>query len=1104
MVAQVYYGALLHQIGTLADTNGLVRDNRFNGLAISDVETSIRQLEPLLDPTSMEAALRDGYCDAVDFITPTYDAAFYQGIDARPGHLAAGLIAERPEARRDVLSALEAHGAALIVGPSGAGKSALMWDTAGAIRHTTRWFQIRRGDSTDTHLLLRLTHALRASSAAPVGFVLDDVGRGLSGIWGGLIREAGVGTGVVLLGSVREEDLFLLPASSRVREVRPKGDDAVAERIWHQLQEQGHTTWAGWREPWFRSDGLLLEYTHILTRGDRLERVLGEQVDSRLLEMRDTELAILRVTSLAGTAGATIDGERLHSLLDVTQGDFVRALRRLVDEHLIGEPNTGQLAGMHQLRSAVLFDLSHAFPPFTRSRTIAESIHAATTKSLEALAAHVVVHFPGETITLVKALAARLENDRDIEVAIAAFSGLGKAYIETTLRHWVTGALQIGLEPTQVTTAVTFAIAGTDLSPLKLPERLVRAIESLRTRSKSDPRSHLLSLLSSDAISAVVISADATGLRALVGALVEMKLSEDLRSAISLAKPDFDTIDLVGAADLVGAVRLIDSQTATAWTDGGVRESLLARVPLEIPWAGPVEIEAASEGRLLRGAIYHVAHSAQIEVHEEVVNLSKRLLGIDPTAAIVAVDAIAADGLPSGTLKFPVATKRIPRENLPASALPEWNRQWIATAARLVGAVSYTEYLQRAHAMLEKLVPVVERTMDGLLRGKVPSGNLLTRLGEVHITSRALTPPAHASPAGSAPKEHVTAIQNLLFACSAELVRRFTELPAGHGAFVMWTGDLLNQIRKAREEPWELIGDVPEKLLQRTESLVTALRLFAAEAGARNAKPTSLWASITRHADRGNAIRLVKLSVERRVRANAADYLRRVNADLVSAGIELELRARPNWNDPLPWPTLELLAIVSLNSPEDWPFWIIEKAPHVRAAVGEGRLIRFVPRVSGFALSRLTSSGVSSIFSSPYVVDDWLDSLAVPRLDDALTRAAASVIDLVIELDGLRCFGLASKERPAVERAVKEDNERQLEDALVAFEALAQGTSVRSLPRYISEEVALMHIAAAKGAAALTHEYLTPGGEALMNLQFELLLGDLALNTCTGKSSQTS
>jgi hypothetical protein len=94
-------------------------------------------------------------------------------------------------------------------------------------------------------------------------------------------------------------------------------------------------------------------------------------------------------------------------------------------------------------------------------------------------------------------------------------------------------------------------------------------------------------------------------------------------------------------------------------------------------------------------------------VHEEVVQLCELLLGLDPTAAVVAVDAIAADNLPSGLSEYAVATKRIHRENLPTKALPEWNKRWIAAAAKLVGTESYSAYLQRAYALLEQLMPVL-------------------------------------------------------------------------------------------------------------------------------------------------------------------------------------------------------------------------------------------------------------------------------------------------------------------------------------------------------------------------------------------------------------
>src|SRR3546814_7338814 len=82
---------------------------------------------------AIERALRDGVCEPVDFLTPLDDPNFYLGVDVEPGHIAAGLVAERPRSRSALVEGIEQRRAALIVGPSGAGKSALMWEAANEI-----------------------------------------------------------------------------------------------------------------------------------------------------------------------------------------------------------------------------------------------------------------------------------------------------------------------------------------------------------------------------------------------------------------------------------------------------------------------------------------------------------------------------------------------------------------------------------------------------------------------------------------------------------------------------------------------------------------------------------------------------------------------------------------------------------------------------------------------------------------------------------------------------------------------------------------------------------------------------------------------------------
>jgi len=1091
VAAQVYYGELLNHIGGLADENGMVKDGRYEGLAISDVEAILRRMEPVLDVASMEIALREGYCDTIDFITIVDDPAFYLGMNTRPAHLAAGLVVERPAARSEVLKMLETQKAALIVGQSGTGKSALMWEVARASRHTVRWFEITRGYSSDAHILIRFTRSLRASSTAPVGFIFDDVGKGKADIWDGLLREARAGSGILLLGSIREEDAFMLTTRSLAGEVRPTMEEDVAERIWRQLSHQNHTTWAGWREPWIQSNGLLLEYTHILTRGERLEIVLGEQIDSRLREARDAELAILRITSLAGAAGAMVDINRLAEVLGLSQNDLSRALRRLIDEHLISEPQNGFLRGLHQLRSAAIFRLCHKYPPPTLSHTIAEAALVVHHSNLDTLAAYVIIHYPKAKDILIKAIATRIERECEPVTLIAALSGLGQAHIEMTLRGWIPEARTLGLESTQITGVVMFAIADADLSDNIFPERIKDSMRLLQTRSMEDPRLVLFTQVSSTTVKQIISASEVSNLRGVLGAMLGIDIPVNIRQVMAELRPCFDGLELVAIADLLGVARLIDPGIPLAWLSNYSPDYLIARIPREVPWAGSVSIETVPEGRLLRSSIFHVAHSVQTDIHDDVVSLCTLLLGLDPSAAMVAVDAIAPGGFLSGTPDYPLASKRIPRENLPPSALPEWNKRWIATTAGLVGTESYTDYLQRSIKLLDKLVPLVEKILDGILRCKTTSSKVLEQLGAVHEASRELTPPKGGEFIGLNTELHTTPIQNILFSCSADMIWRFISLPERYGAYIAWLKDLLRNIEEGKDYPWELVGGYPEKSFTRLKELITSLRLLSAAAGSQGVNPTRLWLAESKAAARGGALSSAVRVIMRQFNKLAMEKLLEIEGRLRNRGIEAELYARPDWEQLLPWPTSEFLAIIDVEYPEDWLLWLDENGEHIQSAIGEHHRLWVIPRIAGIVISQLTVSAIFKLFASPYAVDDWLDELKINRLNDTLTQAAQPVLSLITELDGLRHFNLGTAERPHLEQSVRQENEKALISALGKFEKIAEGTQVQMCLRQLNEECIAGRIDVAEGGNALLHGQLTAGGEALLNLQFTLLTQDL-------------
>src|SRR3546814_14001560 len=134
---------------------------------------------------------------------------------------------------------------------------------------------------------------------------MDDVGRNGPESWGALLKEAMSVPGVVLLGSVREEDVTLIAERARAAEIRADPDDELAERLWRELREAAKTNCPGWREPCKMSAGLLLDYVHILTRAQRLHVLLLDQVAARLSDpYRSLELGYFRYGPLAGCANS--------------------------------------------------------------------------------------------------------------------------------------------------------------------------------------------------------------------------------------------------------------------------------------------------------------------------------------------------------------------------------------------------------------------------------------------------------------------------------------------------------------------------------------------------------------------------------------------------------------------------------------------------------------------------------------------------------------------------------------------------------------------------------------------------------------------------------
>ena len=221
---------LRQRAGALADTNYRATAQAPAVINATDVQHTVDDVLAIVDPDAVLVAVAADLCEPVTFAAVN-SPGFYEGVDVTPGHVGAGLVLERPDVNMEITRALQRRRACLVTGPSGSGKSACAWLAAHEARHAVRWYHVRRAPPEQVHVFLDLARALEASAERPVGFVFDDLGRDLAGGWDALRRLSGGQPGVLMLGTVREEDLYLVSDLAGIPLVRPMLDEPCRPRL---------------------------------------------------------------------------------------------------------------------------------------------------------------------------------------------------------------------------------------------------------------------------------------------------------------------------------------------------------------------------------------------------------------------------------------------------------------------------------------------------------------------------------------------------------------------------------------------------------------------------------------------------------------------------------------------------------------------------------------------------------------------------------------------------------------------------------------------------------------------------------------------------------
>ena len=1006
-------------------------------ISTTEVERRIFERLEAEDPSAIDQALASGALVPVNFTNPVYEPDFYRGVKVKPGHVTANLVLDRPHDVNKVLDALRRRRHVLVSGPSGAGKSALVWLATVAAASQRRWYQITGlATAADAEAIVRFVRARRPTEISPVGLVFDEVGSANSDLWDVLVRELRGVPALYFLGSVRQEDVNLVANQSDTLFIPVILDENLAQTVWKKLSAGNHTNWTHWREPFEQSDGLMLEYVHILTEGKRLATVIEEQVRLREQENRNHELKIIRSTAVLCAHGGDVAASRLFELLDLTPDAANLALKRLIDEHLVRESRPGILGGLHRLRSQALVKASHDETVFLTADTLWRSLSATTSETLPRVVQSVLADSGADNEPqLLRKLADMLGNSHNIDQWTAILTGLGLATLEHHVASFISILDRHGMQRAHWSLASSYADPSLEIPDLTASDqwkRLRSSVLDFRGLPKHDLRAACLEQLPeriepprSDSISQT---------NRLFSCLVPICGGDPIRTALGREFPAARDPDVRQIARLLSTARLIDPDLAEGLVESlGGEQVLFELFRDQIPWTTPPIIEPAGiHGRTVRSNWYQATEQHQPDPHKTVCEICETLIALSPNSDAAASDAVDPMGRIIAVGDFKPWSKNMPRANIPAKARVAWNVAFRQILLARAAADSLTNYTRQMALLVRGTEKVFRSFTEKWIKGKRIS-NADTLASEIKRIVDAVNALAYAAPENppSAMTEPVRAGTNdtlgaLLTGVLGNLIGRLSKLETTK-APAAFAGSLGGKAREHHQSGiWRTMSSPPlkelAKLAERLVDVSCILHEMAHDSG-----PDAIQRIVktTRKAGLGTAVRAAALHCRRLAERRFESRLRELETALGGRGWTARCVSRPiNEHDSPYWPAREVAILLEIeNLATQW-------IPNVENLLSLGKKhlendwpFRTVPVMKGQVLASLALVPSSHMpLPDQNFAREWSDFVDLPLHSSVLLEKFDAAVDACMQISAIiKCRGtkdLHPAEEEVLSRAV--------------------------------------------------------------------------------------
>lgn len=954
-----------------------------------------------VDLDALEAAVTLGLCSPLSHAEPMHDERFYEGVATQPGHVAAGLVVPRADLIGEAVTGIQETSSVILTGPSGVGKSALLWSVPQALPGVL-WFRVNRLSPADVPEILRLCRSHRVSDANPIGLLIDAAGTGLFEGWSVLREEVAATPGLFSVSTSRHEDLISLGDLSGCTTIGVTLDEDSAEAIFNGLRDRNATDSPYWREAYEQAGGLTLEFTHMLTRGQRLSSVVTEQIRRRVAERRNVELNLLSLTATADRWSTSIPVERAAEACGVSQLELRQPIARLAEEHLLIERN-GTISGVHQLRSIAISDAIHNQPPPTLEHTINRLLPALEPEQIKRFIPNALRDEP----QLDQLFHDAALDERNGAVELAAYlRGLRLFDFYERALNWNSIAQQRGVPPVHEPIAQLFAIAGAAV-PDFFPDEVNRAVSDMTAAPEAARGSTVISAAGAQRFAEALATTD--DLRVATELLFELgrgepEMASECQSRFSTPNPLLEAVQrapVEQVADLVVTANFIDPSLAQTFVDSsGGEATLMAKIRDHDPWIIELRIIDSVDGPVAYARSLHVSDAVHGDPHDRVIALGRLLMRCFPRTTHVDVKLILPGGHDYQIGEHQLGSTNLRREYDHSELEVAWNQERMRVTNAVLGATD-TERLAVALPLLvttAQLTTILGNAFAAADVRHIDTNQLADQINSLDDQAKQIRPRLNSRERLlniDGDKESGSVITDPLSGLVTDLTGnifpRLTTLdnPAALAAHLS-DQVIAKSLRRAQEEPWHLLGydTFPESLRSIEDNLDNILAVVAVLAADSSANVGLIRAA--RAGGHQGALRRAAEAARRLTRRQL--QARKTQLEQVGKDLGQQLRVFMSKDDQYQLVSERLVAI-DVPSLIDWSYALEETRTAIQDAGLPGEKFIIVPIRNGKPVAALTMSLVSSLLPVGNL-GQWTSSLAEAHetpLTDAFDTAIASL-----------------------------------------------------------------------------------------------------------------